>query len=214
MLAYSTSIRHRSPPPRFRGRPRLFPSVGRAFFFLSYRGSGEVIHLFALSHLTPRRRDKVARMVSGETRFWTILSSKLTCAAISSVQRLESYPNSLGERWNISRNRSALSSSKAARVRNGREEPASRAFRPLSLKAWMAFLTVWEPHPKLRAILGGLSPRELARSIWHRRRTKASLEHSPALRASRSSSENARTKIGGFMRTTIAHTTQSILMMH
>jgi hypothetical protein len=117
-------------------------------------------------------------MVSPATRLWTIPSSKATCAAISSVHRLESYPNSLGEGWSISRNRSALCSSKAARVRFGREDPASRASRPRLLNAWMAFLTVWEPHPKLAAILGEVSPRELARSIWHR--------HIPTLRTIRS----------------------------
>src|SRR5215211_1207275 len=47
-------------------------------FFLSYRGSGEVIQRLALCHLTPRRRTKVARIVSPETRLWTIPSSKLT----------------------------------------------------------------------------------------------------------------------------------------
>ncbi len=78
----------------------------------------------------------------------------------------------------------------------------------------MAFLTVWEAHPKLAAILGGDSPRELARSIWLRRRTKASLERSPAVRALRSSWDNERTKIGGFMTTTIAHPTLSILKVH
>ena len=153
-------------------------------------------------------------MVSPETRLCVSPSSKLVSAAISKVQRLVSYPNSLGERWSICRKASALSSSKAARVRFGREEPGFRASRPLSLKSWMAFLTVWEPHPKLRAILGGDSPRELARSIWLRRRTKASLERSPASKASRSSCDNERTKIGGFMTTTIAHPTQSILKMH
>src|SRR5215207_1134593 len=177
------------------GRSHLHQSVAPPFF-LSYRGSGEVIQRLALCHLTPRRRTKVARIVSPETRLWTIPSSKLTCAAISSVQRLVSLPNSLGERWSISRKASALSSSKAARVRFGREERGSRASRPLSLKSWMAFLTVWEPHPKLAAILGGDSPRELARSIWLRRRTKASLERSPAVRALRSSCENERMKIG------------------
>src|SRR5215210_343892 len=183
-------------------------------FFLSYKGSGEVIHRLARIHLTPRRRAKVARMVSPETRLSVSPSSKAASAAISKVQRLVPYPNSLGERWSISLKVSALCSSKAARVRFGREEPALRAPRPLSSKSWMAFLTVWEPHPKLRAILGGDSPRELARRIWLRRRTKASLERSPASKALRSSWDNARTKIGGFMTTTIAHPTQSILTMH
>jgi hypothetical protein len=154
-------------------------------------------------------------MVSPETRLCVSPSSKLLSAAISKVQRLVSYPNSLGERWSISRKASALSSSRAARVRFGREEPGSRASRPRLLKAWMAFLTYSrEPHPKLAAILGGGSPRALARSIWLRRRTKASLERSPEVRASRSSCDNGRTKIGGFMTTTIAHPTQSILKMH
>src|SRR5215207_2653593 len=51
-------------------------------FFLSYRGSGEVIHLFALSHPTPSRRAKVARTVSPETRLSVRPSSKATSAAI------------------------------------------------------------------------------------------------------------------------------------
>src|SRR5215204_2712409 len=183
-------------------------------FFLSYRGSGEVIHRLALSHLTPRRRARVLRMVSPETRLWVSPSSKLTCAAISKVHRLLSYPNSLGERWSISLRASAHFSSKAAWTRLGREDPGVRARRPRSLKAWMAFLTVCEPHPRLRAIFGGESLRELARSIWHRRITKASLERSPASRLSRSFSESERTKIGGFIRTTIAHHTQPSLRMH
>src|ERR671910_1806952 len=190
-------------------------SLAKLAFFLSYKGSGEVIHRLARIHLTPRRRAKVARMVSPDTRLSVSPSSKAASAAISKVQRLVPYPNSLGERWSISLKVSALCSSKAARrVRFGREEPAFRAPTPLSSKSWMAFLTVWEPHPKLRAILGGDSPRELARRIWLRRRTKASLERSPASKALRSCWDNAPTKIGGFMTTTIAHPTQSILTMH
>src|SRR5215210_6446073 len=59
-------------------------------FFLSYRGSGEVIHRFARIHLTPSRRDKVARMVSPETRLCVSPSSKAASAAISKVHRLVS----------------------------------------------------------------------------------------------------------------------------
>src|SRR5215207_5340740 len=162
--------------PGFRIRASHFHQSVAPSFFLSYKGSGEVIHRLARIHLTPRRRAKVARMVSPQTRLSVSPSSKAASAAISKVQRLVPYPNSLGERWSISLQVSALCSSKAARVRFGREEPALRAPRPLSSKSWMAFLTVWEPHPKLRAILGGDSPRELARRIWLRRRTKASLE--------------------------------------
>src|SRR5215216_5073468 len=39
---------------------------------LSYKGSGEVIQRFALCHLSPRRRESVARMVSPETRLLVI----------------------------------------------------------------------------------------------------------------------------------------------
>src|SRR5215210_4384466 len=137
------------------GRSHLHQSVAPSFF-LSYRGSGEVIQRFARCQRTPRRRAKVARMVSPHTRFSIKPCSKLVCAAISRVQRLLSLPNSLGERCSISLTASALFSSKAAWVRLGREEPGSRAPRPRSLKAWMAFRTVWEAHPKLAAILGGL----------------------------------------------------------
>src|SRR5215207_579233 len=86
--------------------------------------------------------------------------------------------------------------------------------RPLSLKARMAFLTVCEAHPRLRAIFGGDSPRALARRIWDRRITKASLERSPASRRSRSFFDSSRTKIGGFMPNTIAHNTLPSLRMH
>src|SRR5918999_935098 len=165
-------------------------------FFLSYRGSGEVIHRFARIHRTPRRRESVARTVSPETRLLTSPCSKATSAAISSVQRLESLPNSLGERWSISRNASALLSSKASRVRFGREDFAMRASRPFSLKSWMASRTVCWPHPRFSAIFGTSSPLELATSICDRRKVKAYFERSPAWRHSRSLSDNERTKIG------------------
>src|SRR5215218_7936509 len=73
----------------------------RPSFFLSYRGSGEVIHLFARCQRIPSRRARVARMVSPETRLCVSPSSKATSAAISKVHRLVSWPNSLGERWSI-----------------------------------------------------------------------------------------------------------------
>src|SRR5215211_3469242 len=82
-------------------------------FFLSYRGSGEVIQRFARIHLTPRRRESVARMVSPEIGLSTSPSSKVTSAAISKVQRLLSRPNSLGERCSSSRKASACSGAKA-----------------------------------------------------------------------------------------------------
>jgi hypothetical protein len=85
------------------------------------------------------------------------------------------------------------------------------ASKPFSLKARMALRTVWEAHPRLWAILGGELPRALASSIWDRRITKASLERSPALRLSRSFSDNFRTNIGGFMKGNIAHLTHNPL---
>src|SRR5215212_1775073 len=147
-------------------------------FFLSYSGSGELIHRFARCQRTPNL-PKVARMVSPLTFSSVRPSSKLTSAAPSSVQRVLCLPNSLGERCKSSLRASAPPSSKAARVRLGLEEPGVRALRPCSLKAWMALRTVWEAQPKERAICGGRSPRALAKTIWQRRRTKASLERRP-----------------------------------
>jgi hypothetical protein len=88
------------------------------------------------------------------------------------------------------------------------------ASKPSSLKARMALRTVCEAHPRLWAILGGELPRALASSIWDRRITKVSLERSPTWRLSRSSLDNSRTNIGGFMKGTIAHHTQPSLSMH
>src|SRR5215208_5885398 len=79
------------------GRGHAHQSVAPSFF-LSYRGSGEVIHRLARCHLTPRRRLRVVRMVSPETRLRVSPSSKAASAAIARVHRLVSYPNSLGER--------------------------------------------------------------------------------------------------------------------
>src|SRR5829696_4596214 len=161
-------------------------------FFLSYRGSGEVIQRFARVQRPPRTRESVARTVSPLRCSSVSPSSKATSAAISKVHRLDSRPNSLGERWSISLKASAL----------------------LSSKARMAFLTVCEAHPRFSAIFGGEFPRALASRIWHRRITKASLERSPASSRSRSFFDKSRTKIGGFMEATIDHYTQPSLRMH
>jgi hypothetical protein len=71
-----------------------------------------VIQRFARIHLTPRRRTRVARMVSPEIGLSTSPSSKATSATISKVQRLLWRPNSLGERCSISRKASACSGAK------------------------------------------------------------------------------------------------------
>ena len=67
-----------------------------------------MIQRFALCHLSPRRRESVARMVSPEARPLVIPSSKATSAAISRVQRLLWRSNSHGERCSISLKASAL----------------------------------------------------------------------------------------------------------
>src|SRR5215208_1686249 len=163
------------------GPCHLHQSVAPSFF-LSYRGSGEVIQRFARCHLTPRRRMSVARIVSPETRFGVIPSSKATSEAMESVHRLLCRPNSLGERCKSPLKASALCSSKASRVRRGREDLAARASVPLALKSWMASRTVCCPQPRFSAIRGTSLPFEEARSICERRRVKASLERSPAWR--------------------------------
>src|SRR5215203_2252437 len=213
--------RHPAPPafvqkadgPQRVGVGCLHQSVAPPFF-RSYKGSGEVIHRLARCQRMPRRRERVARMVSPETLFSVRPSSKAASAAISRVHRLVSYPNSLGDRCSIPRSRSAEFASKAGYTRFGVEEPAMSASKPFSLKARMALRTVCEAHPRLSAILGGELPRALASSIWQRRITKVSLERSPASRHSRSFSDNFRTYIGGFMKRTIAHHTQPSLSMH
>src|SRR5829696_578778 len=222
-LAPATQSRQRYPAPpalvqethrpRRTGLGEANQSVA-ASFFLSYKGSGEVIQRFARCHFTPRRRKRVARIVSPETRLCVIPSSKATSAAIESVQRLVSRPNSLGERCSSALKASALSSSKASRVLRGREDLAARAPTPLALKSWMASRTVCCPQPRFSAICGTSFPFEEARSICERRRVKASLERSPAWRVSRSFSESERTKIGVFMATTVTHNPKSILKMH
>ena len=82
------------------------------------------------------------------------------------------------------------------------------------MKSWMASRTVCWPHPRFVDIWETSSPLEEARSICERRRVKVSLEHNPALRVSRSLSENERTKIGPFMATTVTHNPKSMLKMH
>src|SRR5947209_8338305 len=183
-------------------------------FFLWYRGSGEVIHRLARCQRTPRRRAKVARIVSPETRFSIKPCSKLTSAAISKVQRLLSLPNSLGEQCSTSLKASGLCWSKSAWVLLGREEPALRASTPRSLKSWIASRTVCAPQPKFVAICGARSPLELAKSIWERRKVKVSLERNPAWSRSRSSFESVRTKIGGFMAITVTHNPRPPLNVH
>lgn len=183
-------------------------------FLRAYSGSELSIHRLARSQRTPILA-KVARTVSPVTRSLVSPHSKLTSAAYSNVHRLLTLPNSLGEWRSISRKASASSSSKAARVRFGHEEPGFKASRARRLKSWMAASrTVCEPHPKEQAICGARSPLELARSIWHRRRTKASEERNPASSAFRSSVESVRKKMGGFIALTIAHNPKPILNAH
>lgn len=173
-----------------------------------------MIQRLARIQRTPSRRESVARTVSPLTRSSVSPSSKATSAAVSKVQRLDSYPNSLGERCSISRKASALFSSKASRVLLGREDFRSRASSPLRLKSFMASRTVWEAHPRFKAIFGARSPRELARSICDRRIVKASFERSPFSRLSRSSSNRERTKIGVFMEHTVPRQQKPILKVH
>jgi len=74
-------------------------------------------------------------MVSPETRSVVSPFSKATSATISKVQRLDSRPNFLGERWSICLSTWALFSSKAVCTPLGLDEPGVRAPRPLLLKA-------------------------------------------------------------------------------
>ncbi len=115
----------------------------RAPFFTAYWGFGLLIHRLASSQRTPSLA-KMARTVSPVTRLSVSTRSELSSVTISDVHRLISVPNSLEERWSNSYRASAPYSSKAARVRLGLEEPASRAPRTTSLKSLMALCTVSE----------------------------------------------------------------------
>src|SRR5215213_4893596 len=86
--------------------------ASEASFFLAYSGSGLVIQRLARSQRTPKRA-KVARTVSPVIRSLGRPSSKLTSAAIASVQRLLSLPNLRGTWRSNSRKASACSESKA-----------------------------------------------------------------------------------------------------
>lgn len=81
----------------------------------------------------------------------------------------------------------------------------------LSSKSWMASPTVWEPHPGEQAICEARSPLSLARMIWARPITKASVEGSAVFSCSFSVSESERTKIGGCMAPTITLHTSPVL---
>ena len=85
---------------------------------------------------------------------------------------------------------------------------------PRSLKSWIASRTVWEPHPNERAIVEARSPLLLARMIWARRMTKASLERRALSKCSFSVSESERTQMGGLKVSTIASYTTPILEVH
>jgi hypothetical protein len=173
-----------------------------------------VIQRLARIQRTPRTRESVARTVSPLTRSSVSPSSKATSAAIARVQRLDSRPNSLGERWRISLKASALCSSNASRVLLGREDLARRESRPLWLKSFIASRAVCEAHPRFKAMFGARSPLELARRICDRRMVKVSLERSPSRRRSCSSSDNGRTKIGVFMAHTVTPQPKPILIVH
>src|ERR671913_981674 len=188
-------------------------SEASLFSFVEGVGGGDP-SLGPLPERIPSTRERVARMVSPETRLSVSPSSKATSAAIESVHKLLRRPNSLGERWSNPRRASAPSSPKASRVRFGREDSAAKAARPRWLKSWMASRAVCEPHPKERAICGARSPLSLARMTWARRMTKASLERNAVSNCSFSVSDSERTNMGGLMVSTIASHTTPILDMH
>src|SRR5215203_76754 len=210
----STSTHHRSPPPN-QDWPRLPSSVGRAFFFSFVEGIGGGDPTFR--SLPTNSKQTRQSSPDGFPRDAFVGYPFLEGSLCSHLKRPQATVVAELPRGAVEhpRNRSALSSSKAERVRLGREEPASRAPSPRSLKAWMASRTYSrEPHPNERAIVEARSPLSLARMIWARRMTKASLERSAVSKCSFSVSESERTKMGGLMVFTIASHTIPVLDMH
>jgi hypothetical protein len=210
----STSTRPRNPRPT-EGQPRLHSSVGRAVFFSFVQGIGRCDpSLGSLPAHSEKARKRCPDGLPANPLLDQALLETHLCRHLQRPEATLSLPNSLGERCSSSLKASALFSSKVAWVLLGREEPATKASRPRSLKLWIASRTVCAPQPKFLAICGATSPRELAKSIWDRRKTKVSFERSLACSRSRSSFESFRTKIGGFMAITVTHNPKPALSMH
>src|SRR5579864_9168 len=179
-------------------------------FFRAYSGSGLVIQCLARRQPTPRRAS-VARIVSPLTRAAVSPVAKLTSAARSNVQTLVWWPKTRGLRCSSARKCSAAAGSKAAWMVWGTEEPGVKAATPVRLNAWIALRTVCASQLRARAIAGTRSPRALARTIWQRRRTKASDERKPSSKAWRSASVSGRTKMGGLIPLSIVHSRRPCL---
>src|SRR5579859_396753 len=182
-------------------------------FFRRYPGSGLVIQRLARFHWMPKR-SKVWRIVSPLTSRSVKPCWKLTAAAKSSVHRLVFKPKVRGLWCSRARRRSAASGVKVGYVVWGMGEPCCKASRPRSLKACRASSTVWSSQPSCWAMWGARSPRALAKSIWLRRITKASLERRPRSRAWHSSSVSGRIKMGRFIVCIVPHSRLPHMIKH
>ena len=148
---------------------------------------------------TPSRLSAV-RTVSSLTRSAVMPCSRATSAARSSVQTLVSLPKARGPRCSSARSRSAPAASSLAWIVCGRFDRRTRhAAGPARSKACTALRTVCWSQPSRSAMRGTGSPRALASTAWHRRRTNPSAERNPASRCPRSASVSGRTYNGGRM---------------
>jgi hypothetical protein len=159
-------------------------------FFRAYSGWGLSIQRLARSQRTPSLAS-VARMVSPVMRLSVMPSSKLASAAIASVQKVPSLPNSLGRWWSISAvgtrpclRRSSLRRRGAlwdARSRASRQHKAPLVEVVDGVARRLGAAPEIFGYPR-----GARSRRALAKRIWQRRRTKAgprSATRSPEPRA-------------------------------
>jgi hypothetical protein len=128
-----------------------------------------------LLRLSPSRRESVARIVSPETRLPTSPSSKAT-SLLPSAKSRGYYPGQIPSESGATVPSRPRRFAHRKRREFSWDEKSQPPERPRSVKSWIASRTDWEPHPNERAIREARSPLLLARMIWARRMTKASLE--------------------------------------
>src|SRR5215207_2687799 len=143
-----------------------------SFFFLTYAGSGLVIHFLARFHPMPSRVI-APRTVSSDMRAEVSPRSKQTSAASSSVHTEVGLPKSRGDWCSRARNCSLRSWSKVLAALFGRRDCIRSAATPRCSNAGRMLSTAWTEQPTDWAIWLALWPRELASTIWQRRTVNA-----------------------------------------
>src|SRR3712207_4181649 len=210
----STSTRPGNPPPRFWDWPRPLPSAHRAAFFLfsfvEGVGGGDPPLGPLPSHSEKTRQGAPDSLARDPPVCKPLLEARLCCHLQSPKARVVSeLPRGAVEHL--------FESLGTLLVEGVAGSFGARGSGNESIQAPLVEVVDGVAHRLLPAaqVLSYLryicSPLELAETIWERRKVKASLERSPASSRLRSSFESGRTKIGGFMATTVTHNPEPIL---